>query len=85
MTKNEIKKYILEVLENRFNIPKDKLDIKYLKLPLTGEHFQLSGYKLGELIFEIEKFTNKKLDLNSLAMYELAFIDRIACLYSCDS
>lgn len=84
MAKKELKKYILKVLGDRFNIPKDKLDTKYLGFPLTGRHFKLSGYELGQLIFEVERFTNKKLDLNSLAMYELAFIDRIACLYSCD-
>lgn len=68
---------LLEILQNDYLIPLDKLKEANWNTPLTGKHFGLSGFELAALILEFEKSTGIKIDINEKPMYALASINDI--------
>lgn len=77
MKDRELTTILLEVLENDYLIPPDKLKEENWDFPLTGNHFGLSGFELAALILEFEKRTGTTIDINDKPMYALASINDI--------
>lgn len=77
MSKRELTTVLLEILEDNYLISSGKLKEANWNIPLTGKVFGLSGPQLMALIFEFEKRTGKKIDINEKPMYALASIENI--------
>lgn len=68
---------LLEILQNEYFIPLDKLKEENWDIPLTGKLFGLTGFELAELILEFEKRTEVQIDIHEKPMYALGSINDI--------
>lgn len=72
-----VREVLLEILQNDYLIPLDKLKEQNWNTPLTGKHFGLTGFELAELILEFEKMTEVQIDIHEKPMYALGSINDI--------
>lgn len=68
---------LLEILQNEYFIPLEKLKEENWDTPLTGKLFGLTGFELAELILEFEKRTEVQIDIHEKPMYALGSINDI--------
>lgn len=85
MKKSDYIDIIIDILHNKFYIPKERITQNSYDLSLTGKYFNLDSIDLTYLFFQLEKQLELHIDAHRLLNYEFNTINGIAQLLTSDS
>ncbi|QNK41198.1 hypothetical protein [Caproicibacter fermentans] len=74
----EIRKMVINILYEKFDIPNSYLNLEYWSQPLTGNVFHFSGVDLTYLFFEVEKVYHIHINSSDLEDYAFSSINKIS-------